>query len=242
MKRYYENVATILEKCYLTQQQAILQAAERCTEVVLSDKTMFFFGTGHSHMLAEEVFYRAGGLINIHPIFEPALMLHEGGTKSTKMERLEGYANILLEEHKVGAGDVLFVISNSGLNAVPIEMAIGAKERGATVIALTSLKHSGDAKPRHKSGAKLYEIADIVIDNCGCVGDASVYLEAVNLHVGPTSTVVGAFIMNALVVQVAENLIDRGIQPQIYVSANVEQGDAHNARLALTGSEERMEG
>ncbi|MCD9022423.1 SIS domain-containing protein [Cohnella silvisoli] len=242
MNKYYEKVKGILEQCFQTQQKDILKAAECGAQAVMANKQLFFFGTGHSHMLAEEVYYRAGGLKNIKPILESALMLHEGGTKSTRMERLEDYAAILLDEHKVEAGDVLFIISNSGLNAVPIEMAIGAKARGVKVVALTNLNHSAPAKPRHRSGKKLYEIADIVIDNCGLPGDAAVHLDAIGLSVGPTSTVVGAFIVNAMIVQLVENLIAAGFVPQIYLSANVEEGDEHNAKMIESAAAERQGG
>ncbi|OUS68195.1 hypothetical protein B1748_34415 [Paenibacillus sp. MY03] len=231
MDEYYNIIMGILEDCLQSQRMNIKDSADLCTKAMIEKKQLYFFGTGHSHMLAEEVFYRAGGLIHIKSILEPSLMLHEGTTKSTKMERLEGYAEILLEEHKVEAGDVLFVISNSGLNAVPIEMAIEARKRGVSVIALTNLKHSTDAKPRHKSGAKLYELADIVIDNCGTVGDAAVFMESINMSVGPTSTVIGSFIINALVVEIVENLIANNIFPQLYLSANIEDGDEHNAKV-----------
>lgn len=231
MERYFEKVAEILSTVAQTQKEKLKQASDCCTEAILANKQVFIFGTGHSHMLAEEGYYRAGGLLNIKPILEPALMLHEGGTKSTKMERMQGYAAILLEEYKVGKEDVLFIVSNSGLNAVPVEMALGAKSIGASVIAITNVKQSAQAKPRHTSRKKLYEIADIVIDNCGNIGDAAVYLEPLNLSVGPTSTVIGAFIINSIVVQIADNCIAQGHVPQIYISANVEEGDDHNAKL-----------
>jgi uncharacterized phosphosugar-binding protein len=231
VERYIAKVKEILTTVILTQKEGLNQVAECCTNAILANKQLFFFGTGHSHMLAEEAFYRAGGLMNITPILETGLMLHEGGTKSTKLERMEGYAAILIEEYKVGKDDVIFIISNSGLNAVPVEMALGAKQLGATVIAITNLQQSQQAKPRHASGKKLYEIADIVLDNCGLVGDASVYMDSLKLYVGPTSTVIGAFMINSIVVQVVENCINKGYAPQVYVSANLEEGDDHNAKL-----------
>jgi uncharacterized phosphosugar-binding protein len=241
MKRYFKKVEEILSTVIQTQSERLQQAADRCTDALIADKQLFVFGTGHSHLLAEEVFYRAGGLRQIIPILESGLMLHEGGTKSTKLERMEGYAAILLEEYKVKKDDVIFVISNSGLNAVPVEMALGAKSIGATVIALTNLKQSMQARPRHTSQKKLYEIADIVLDNCGCVGDAAVYLDPLQLSVGPTSTVIGAFMMNSIIVQVAENCIKSGHIPQIYVSANLAEGDKHNARLHENAHLERRD-
>ncbi|CAG7652690.1 SIS domain-containing protein [Paenibacillus allorhizosphaerae] len=232
MERYFEKVQSIIKQVILTQADMMHKASERCAKVLLANKQLFFFGTGHSHMLAEEAYYRAGGFKQVKPILETALMLHESAVKSTRMERMEGYADILLDEHKVGQDDLIFIISNSGLNAVPVEMAFGAKARGAAVIAITNVKHSMSAAPRHSSGKKLYEIADIVLDNCGDRGDASVRLENVGVAVGPTSSVIGAFIINSVMVQVADNIARQGLVPQVYVSANVEEGDTHNAKLA----------
>ncbi|WP_308639483.1 SIS domain-containing protein [Paenibacillus silvisoli] len=230
MEAYFQKVQALLQTVRQTQGEAILEAASRCTEVILARKRLFFFGTGHSHMLAEEPFYRAGGLIPVVPILEPSLMLHEGAVKSTRMERLGGIAEILLDRHEAGAGDAIFIISNSGLNAVPVEMAIGAKRRGLTVVALTNIAQSQSSEPRHESKQRLFELADLVLDNCGPHGDAAISLEPYPIAVGPTSTVVGAFIINAIVVQIADNFRRLGEQPPLFMSANVAGGDEHNKK------------
>lgn len=227
MEIYFSKVKQVLTDIETTQKEAMHKAADICTEALFQGRRLFFFGTDHSHMLAEEPFYRAGGLKNITPILETGLMLHEGEVKSTALERLEGYADILLEHHGVSENDVLFVISNSGVNAVPVEMALGAKRIGAKVIALTSLKHSRQMHPRHSSGKKLFEIADLVLDNCGVYGDAAVELDQYPIMVGPTSTIAGALIINAITVQIAKNYEKSGKEPPVFVSANV----------ALAGSE-----
>lgn len=231
LERYFLKVQQTMDQVVQTQKEKMKAAANCCVQAMLENKPLFFFGTGHSHMLAEEAFYRAGGLKQVTPILETALMLHEGAAKSTRMERLGGYASVLLEEYGVNKEDLIFIFSNSGLNAVPVEMALGAKERGATVIAVTNVRQSMEAKPRHTSGKKLYEIADIVIDNCGPVGDAAVVLEPSKQAVGPTSTVIGAFIVNSIVVQASEEYAKHGRVPHIFVSANMEGGDDHNAQL-----------
>ncbi|GGD60160.1 SIS domain-containing protein [Paenibacillus nasutitermitis] len=243
MDRYFAKVEEIFTKVIESQVDAMKQAARACSEAMSANKKLFFFGTGHSHMLAEEVYYRAGGLMNVIPILETALMLHEGGPKSTRIERLEGYAPILLDEYKVGQDDVIFVISNSGLNAVPVEMALGAKLRGATVIALTNLQQSSQEQPRHSSGKKLFQAADIVLDNCGCIGDAAVHMDSLHVAVGPTSTVIGAFILNSIIVQAAQNEVDQGRRPSIFLSANLAKGDSYNAGLMdnLVSTSDTME-
>jgi uncharacterized phosphosugar-binding protein len=123
------------------------------------------------------------------------------------------------------------VISNSGINAVPVEVALLSKEAGLTVIALTSMAHSRTVASRHSSGRKLYEVADIVIDTHGFPGDAAVALPGGKLRSGATSTVVGAAIIEAITVQAAALLDARGVAPPVLVSANVPEGDAHNLAL-----------
>ncbi|WJH35504.1 sugar isomerase domain-containing protein [Paenibacillus sp. CC-CFT747] len=130
MEAYYRAVTQVLETIQTTQQEAMEKAAAACAKAIASKRAIYLFGTGHSHMLAEEPYYRAGGLVPVIPILETGLMLHEGAVKSTKLERLTGYAAILLEQAGVGDGDVLFIISNSGINALPVEMAEEASRRG----------------------------------------------------------------------------------------------------------------
>ena len=128
---------------------------------------IFPFGTGHGHLLALEMFYRAGGMMGVNPILTEELMLHKSATGSSAFERSEGKAEPLLEEFKVSGKDVVIVFSNSGINPLTIEMALGAKERGALTVAVTKMNHSRPLQSRHHSGLKLYEICDIVLDNFG---------------------------------------------------------------------------
>lgn len=179
-------------------------------------------------MLAEELFYRAGGLVNIHPILETALMLHESASKSTEIERLEGYAEIIFDSYGIKSGDVLVIISNSGRNGVCVDMASIAKEKGVTLVALTNLRHSQSGASRHKSGKKLYEFADIVLDNMGCVGDACVYFDELGKKAAPTSTSAGAAILNAAVTGCIEKMIEDGYTPEVFSSSNVDGGDEIN--------------
>lgn len=179
-------------------------------------------------MLAEELFYRAGGLVNIHPILETALMLHESASKSTEIERLEGYAEIIFDSYGIKSGDVLVIISNSGRNGVCVDMASIAKEKGVTLVALTNLRHSKSGASRHKSGKKLYEFADIVLDNMGCVGDACVYFDELGKKAAPTSTSAGAAILNAAVTGCIEKMLQDGYTPEVFSSSNVDGGDEIN--------------
>jgi uncharacterized phosphosugar-binding protein len=132
----------------------------------------------------------------------------------------------------VAAGDVLLIASNSGSNAVVTEMARLAHERGAAIIAVTSLDHATSEVAREQTGqARLHELADVTIDNGGSVGDAAVRIEGIPTPVGPTSSVVGAAIVNALVAETVERLVRSGEMPEVFTSANVAGGDALNERL-----------
>jgi len=227
-KRYFESIRELLDAIEKTQFEAICKAADAVTESISKGKTFHLFGTGHSHMMAEEAFCRAGGLVPVNAILEPALMLHEGPFKATAMERLEGYAEIIVEHAGIEEGDTVMVISNSGRNVVPVEVALTSKGRGALVIALTSLAHSSKVASRHSSGKRLFEVADIVIDNCGVFGDAILEVDGLSTKVSPTSTVTGAAIINILVAEVVERLLRAGIKPPVFISSNVEGGDEHN--------------
>ena len=218
---------TIAEK-YLTYAQEKLQqvmwqempnickAAEIVAESCLNGGKLYIFGTGHSHMIAEELYLRAGGLALVHGILPPELMLHEMPTKSTLIERLEGYAQVLADIYHVEAKDTVMVVSNSGRNALPVEMCLEAKKRGAKVIALTSMAHTVHCASRHSSGKKIYEIADVTIDNCAEPGDAAIQVETVPTGIGPISTVTGAAIAQALACQVVENMVKAGVTPPVF--------------------------
>ncbi|MEA4884492.1 MAG: SIS domain-containing protein [Clostridia bacterium] len=222
---YLDSVKQILSKVGETQLQAIEEAASVVAETIKNGGRLHLFGTGHSHIIAEEAFYRAGGLVQVNAILEPALMLHDGPFKSTAMERLEGYAQIILDHSGICPGDVLMIISNSGRNSVPVEMALAAKAEKIPVIALTSLAHSKSVPSRHSSGKRLFEVADIVIDNCGVPGDAVLSVNGSSTQVCPTSTVVGAAIINMLEAEIVERLCALGIKPSLFVSANMDGGD-----------------
>ncbi len=147
------------------------------------------------------------------------------------MERLPGVASVLLDRHDLREGEVLIVVSNSGINAVPVEIAIEAKQKGLFVIALTSLAHSRKVPARHASGKRLFEVADLYLDNCGETGDAAVVYPGWNGKVGPTSAVAGIFLINQIICRVVERYLAEGLTPPVYVSANLPGGDEHNRRL-----------
>lgn len=229
--KYLEYINEQLVALARTQAEPLQQAAQLVAQSYCDGKHFFTFGTGHSHMIAEEIYVRAGGLAFVKGILPGELMLHEKLNKSTYLERLEGYADILLTLYDVGKGDTLLIISNSGRNSVPVEMALGAKARGANVIAITSLRHSKKVSSRNKSGKRLFEAADIVLDNQAAYGDAAFTVPGCSAPTGPISDIMGTALAQALVVGIAEELAKRGIDAPIFYSSNADNCDEHNEKL-----------
>ncbi len=228
---YIENIKNVITQIEENCGDAIESAAAALSSALIENRRIFLFGTGHSHMLCEELFYRAGGLLNIQPILIDTLMLHIDAAGSTAAEREEGLADKIFDDYKMKSGDVIVIISNSGRNGVVIDMALLCKEKGLTVIALTNLRHTNAGASRHRSGKRLCEIADIVLDNCGCVGDACIEVDGVEGKICATSTVAGAMILNASVARAVELCAAKSFYPEHFCSANVDGGDDINNRL-----------
>lgn len=229
-RRYFRTISEKLKAAF-DQKAKIELAAVWIADSIEKNGWIFTSGAGHSHLLAEEIFYRAGGFARIIPILDPALMLHENASKSTEVERMEGYAAKLLSEYKFGASDVFIISSNSGRNPVSIEMAQIAKAAGAKVICLTNLKHTKAVESRHSSGLKLFEVSDLFLDNFGEIGDASISINDLPTKVGATSTVVGSAIVQAIMVQATEELVNRGFRPELFSSSNSDEGEEINTVL-----------
>ena len=235
-REYLERAAALVQRLLDDEWSAIDAAATAIATSLAAGGTVHAFGTGHSHMLAEELFYRAGGLVRVRPILFEGLMLHGSAPLSTALERLPGLAAALVADHGVDRGDVVIVVSNSGGNAVTAELVAAVHERGATVIAVTSVAHATSPWRRASASAPLHETADIVIDNGGVVGDAAVRIEGLDRAVAPTSTVVGAAALNAAVAEAVGRLVAAGIEPEIFASSNTSGGDAVNTRLLGAGA------
>lgn len=228
---YIENIKNVIAQIEENCDDAIEATAAALSSALIDGRRIFLFGTGHSHMLSEELFYRAGGLLNIQPVLIDTLMLHIDAAGSTVAEREEGLADKIFDDYRMKSGDVIVIISNSGRNGVVIDMALLCKAKGLTVIALTNLRHTNAGASRHQSGKRLCEIADIVLDNCGCVGDACIEVEGVEGKICATSTVAGAMILNASVARAVELCATKGFYPEHFCSANVDGGDDINNRL-----------
>jgi uncharacterized phosphosugar-binding protein len=218
---YFQTVDKICARIGGTQRDNLETAARMIADTVMGDGIIHAFGAGHSHVLAEELFCRAGGLGCVNAILEPALMPHSGFDKSSRQERLPDVARLVFEDEDIRSGDLAIVASHSGINPVVVEFATLTRERGVPLIAVTSLEHSAATPSRHSSGKKLYELASVAIDT-GCpLGDAAMEVDGLHAKVAAMSTVAGAVIVQALVYLSVEQMVLRGFDPPVRVSRNL---------------------
>jgi uncharacterized phosphosugar-binding protein len=230
-RRYLAIATELVSRLSDEEWPRVSAAADLVVEAIAAGRDLHAFGSGHSHMLAEELFHRAGGLVHVRPMLFEGLTLHANVSLSTALERMPGLAAALVADHPMAAGDVLLIASNSGGNAVSIELARLARAMGVRTIAVTSLRHATSDRGRTTGTERLHALVDVAIDNGGAVGDAAVRVDGFPTRVGPTSTVAGAAILGALVAEVVERLVRRGVVPDVYLSSNVEGGDATNDRF-----------
>jgi len=218
-ERYYQDAMARLGHLLDSQRDALDRAAALCTEAIAADGLVHLFGCGHSRMLCEEMTPRQGCFVGWHTIVELALTYHNsivgpnGLRQSLHLEKTPGYAEQILRNFAFGPKDVLIIISTSGIREVIIEMAEGAKQRGLAVIGVVSRAHCEQARPAHSSGKKLMDVADVILDNGAPVGDSLLALDGSVGKTGPFSTVGGALVMNLLRCEVAQRLVDHGIEP-----------------------------
>ncbi|WP_077301979.1 SIS domain-containing protein [Virgibacillus pantothenticus] len=231
IQAYFEKIQELLTIVEKKETDVMEKAAKKVAEAIQADGVIHLFGCGHSHILTEEVYYRAGGLVPIHPILHEPLMLHEGAVRSSTLERKNDYAKNFITEQGIEAGDVVFVISTSGRNPVPVDVANFAKQQGAYIVGITSIAYSSSQPSRHTSGKHLFDAVDIVIDNHAPVGDALLSHEKVKVPFSPSSTVIGAAILNAVFAKSIESMAEQGFEPPIFLSGNIEGSDEHNQQL-----------
>jgi uncharacterized phosphosugar-binding protein len=219
---YINGLQAVLERIKREQTTGIEQAGLLVADALAAGGIIHTFGTGHSHLIADEAFFRAGGIAAVNPILHERLIFLKGALESTRTEQESGFAQQLLVEQDVRDLDVGVVISNSGRNEAPVEMAIEMKSLGLKVIAITNLEQSRNSTPRTSSGKRLYEVADVVIDNCVPPGDALLKLPGLESNIGPSSTVAGAAIINSIVIEAVSELLRRGEPVPVLPSANTE--------------------
>jgi len=226
---YYKEVKGILEQIIMEEKKNIENAAKLLAEAIENNRMIHVLGTGHSMIIAEEMFLRAGGLVPINAILDRNISIMSG-IASTLNERTPGLAPKLLKKYNVSKGDVLIVSSVSGINAVPVEAAYEGKKIGVKVIAITSVEASSKLQPRNPLNKRLYEIVDVVIDMKVPMGDALISLPEMKYKIAPVSTIAGAFIVNCIVIETVRVLLEKGIAPPVWVSSNVPGSDEINMK------------
>ncbi len=231
--QYYESVLDLLQRIRTTQWNAMVRASKIIADSLIGGGILHMFGSGHSHLLPEEAFFRSGGLAAVSPILDPSLMLHEGIGKVVHLERQEAYARFALAPYDLRAGEVIIIFSTSGKNAVPVEVCLEARRRGLLSIAVTSVEYSIRLPAQHSSGKRLFEVADLTVDNCCPFGDASVEAKGVPGigKVGATSTIASTFIWHTVEAMIVDRYLEAGIAPPMAECFNTGEAAAaaHNS-------------
>jgi uncharacterized phosphosugar-binding protein len=233
---YLDAAEAIVRRVRETQMEAVAQAAQICADSIAARGLVHLFGTGHSRIAVEEIFPRHGSFPGFHPIVELSLTYHNqvvganGQRQAMFLERLEGFGQVILRNFRFGPHDSFIVFSNSGVNGVVIDVALEAKRLGMPVIAVVSKEHCLASAPKHSSGQRLPDVADVTIDNCTPAGDALVRVPGLEYPVGPGSTVGYAAVVNALKCLVAAELTRRG-RPPLVLTSSVLIGAERSAAL-----------
>lgn len=227
--KYYGRISEILSEVFSTERVAIEAAANEIAAANEEKRSIFAFGCNHAGLITLELFYRTGGMVTVNPIRSPGMMLElSPPTMTSEMERIPGYGKIIFSNEPAKAGDVIIIHSVSGRNSVTIDVAEAAKEKRLKVIVLTNMNTATKVTSRHPSGKMLHDFADILIDNHGDYGDAAIELDGFPQRLASSSTVVGAAILNAITLRASEILNDKGITPPVFMSGNIDGGDAYN--------------
>jgi uncharacterized phosphosugar-binding protein len=222
-KRYLERALELLERFRETQLENVERAAELIAQAVADGHTLYAWGGPHSSLPVQDIFWRAGGSALVNAVLTPGLSLEQGPIYLTSFyERAEGAGREFFRQIGAEPGDAIILVSTSGRNAFPIEMAMSAKEAGLKVIGVTSTTYTNAVTSRHSSGHKMYQFCDVVLDNLTIPGDAILEDERLPQKVGPTSGWMGCLMLQALMAEVAERLVEKDIVPPIYLALNVD--------------------
>lgn len=227
MKQFKDKIIGLLELIEKDEDN-LKNIAKVVVERMANGGKFYVFGTGHSHMIGEEFYARAGGLANVYMIAPSELTLSQHPYKSTIIERIPGYAEVIYKTNQMTSKDIIMICSNSGRNGCLVELAHIANKEGCETIALTSVTHSSSCTSRHPSGKNLYQVCHYVIDNHGCIGDAAIQLDGIKGAMGSSSTIIGTYIAQTLGMLIAEEMVKHGMEVPVFLSSNVDAGDNWN--------------
>ncbi|WP_317443965.1 SIS domain-containing protein [Streptomyces collinus] len=230
---FFDAAIGLLQRVREEEAEAITAAGTLLADTVAAGGRLFAFGAGHSSLAAQDVVYRAGGLALMNLLAVPGVVGVDvtPATLGSALERVDGLASAVLDSSPLRAGDALVIISLSGRNALPVEMALGARALGVRVIGVTSVAYATETSSRHSSGTFLRDHCDIVLDSKIAVGDAELTLDTIPAPFAPASTVVTSALMQAVMATTAATLADRGIEPPLLRSGNVDGGHDWNGRV-----------
>jgi uncharacterized phosphosugar-binding protein len=235
-RAYLDAAQQIADAVRTTQMDNIEAAAQICADSILAGGLAHLFGTGHSRIPVEEIFPRHGSFPGFHPIIELSMTFHtqvvgaNGQRQAMLIEKMEGLGDAIMRNFIFRPYDCFVIFSNSGVNNVIMEVALSAKAQGMKVIGVVSVDHCLATAPRHKSGRRLVDVADVVLDNCTPKGDALVQIDGLEQPVGPGSTIGYTLIVNALKCAVAARLTAAG-QPPLVLTSGVLIGDTEAKAL-----------
>jgi len=234
--QYLGKLTTLCQQIAETQTEQLEHVCALLAEEIGKGKLVYAWGTGgHDNRSAEELLWRAGGLAAFAVILDPGLSLMHGATKATKIERMSGYAKSVLDYYRIGKDDTLLLVNSYGINTLTIDTVHECRTRGTRTIAVTSVEFPEsvptDHPARHPGKENLHQIADLVINSFIPAGDAVVDVPGFPYKVAGISTLVNVYILNVLVCGVVQKLVQAGIEPPVWVSANAPGGDAWNRRL-----------
>ncbi|MCU6708820.1 SIS domain-containing protein [Paenibacillus sp. J5C_2022] len=235
-EQYLDAVTDHLRLIHSEEYPSVLQAAHMLTDKIKKDEIVYVYGPGgHSNLAAQEIFFRAGGLMHVSAILDEGTLLSCGALRSMAMERTPGYANIVMENYGLREGDLLIIVNAYGINAATIDTALEAKRRGVTTIGVTSVRHAEQTPAnhvaRHPSQQNLHNLVDVVLDCKVPVGDAILKLDGMEQRIGAISTFANAFLLNVLVAETVQLLTREGVHPPIWMSGNAAGGDELNNRF-----------
>ena len=234
--RYLEDCHALMRRILVEERDATDRAAEKIAAQVAADRLVHVYGPGgHSNLAAQEIFFRAGGLMHVSAILDEGTLLSSGALRSMAIERTPGYGRVVIADWGLGGGDLLILVNAYGINAALIDAALEARRRGAFLIGVSSRRHASETSPdhpaRHPGKANLHDVVDIAIDTKVEVGDALVSVPGMDERIAAASTFANAYALNNLVIRVVAKLAGRGIPPPVWRSGNAPGGDEANARF-----------
>lgn len=235
-EEYFAATQNLMRRVLSEEKASLAAAADRLADQIAGDRLIHIFGPGgHSNLAAQEVFFRAGGLMHISAILDEGTLLSNGALRSMAIERTPGYGKLVIANQRFEDTDLLILVNAYGINAALIDAALEARRRGAFIIGVSSRTHAdntaADHPARHPTGQNLHDIVNIAIDTKVPVGDAVIKVAGMGENIAAISTFANAFTLNCLVIRTVAKLVDRGIEPPVWRSGNAPGGDEANGRF-----------